>query len=72
MKELDSDKFNIIRWNDSFTYKGHYCLEFEKLDINLLEFLHRSQHQSLALKEIRPIMQQVCFCDTALGTQIAL
>ncbi|XP_044055454.1 homeodomain-interacting protein kinase 3-like isoform X2 [Siniperca chuatsi] len=59
MKELDSDKFNIIRWNNSFTYEGHFCLEFEKLDITLYEFMQMSHFQPLELIEIRPIVQQL-------------
>lgn len=64
MKALDSDKFNIVIWNDSFTFKGCFCLEFEKLDISLFEFLQTRHLQSLKLTEIRPIMQQVSFCNT--------
>ncbi|XP_035529983.1 homeodomain-interacting protein kinase 3-like [Morone saxatilis] len=59
MKELNSEKFNIVRWNDSFTFQGRFCLEFEKLDISLFDFLKRSQSQSLQLAEIRPIIQQL-------------
>ncbi|XP_071352192.1 homeodomain-interacting protein kinase 1-like isoform X2 [Trachinotus anak] len=49
----------IIRWDNPFTCKGLYCLEFEKLDISLREFLQRSQHRSLLLREIRLIVQQL-------------
>ncbi len=72
MKELGSDKFNIVRWNESFTYNGHFCLEFEKLDINLCEFLQRSYFGCLQLAEIRPILKQVCFWNTNVLTLIAL
>ncbi|XP_042340031.1 homeodomain-interacting protein kinase 1-like [Plectropomus leopardus] len=56
MKDLNSDKFNIITLNDSFTFKGRYCLEFEKLDINLYQF---TEIRPLELNEIRPIVQQL-------------
>ncbi|XP_038571109.1 homeodomain-interacting protein kinase 1-like [Micropterus salmoides] len=59
MKELDSDMFNIVRWNDSFTFEGRFCLEFEKLDINLYEILQMNNFQPLKLMEIRPIVQQL-------------
>lgn len=71
IQALNSDKFNIVRWIDSFIYEGLYCLEFEKLDINLHQFVWRSPSQSLALKEIRPILQQVSFCNTKFATQTA-
>ncbi|XP_069386922.1 homeodomain-interacting protein kinase 2-like isoform X2 [Paralichthys olivaceus] len=59
MKELHSDRFNIVRLNDSFAYKGHYCLVFENLDIDLKNFMQISLDQHLQLKEIRPILQQL-------------
>ncbi|KAM7395357.1 hypothetical protein PAMA_006899 [Pampus argenteus] len=59
LEALNSNKFNIVRRISSFTYEGLYCLEFEKLDINLHEFVQRSPFQSLELKEIRPILQQI-------------
>lgn len=71
MKEFDSHKFNIVRWNDSFAYMGHFCLEFEKLDISLDEFMQTCSNP-LKLVEIRPIVQQVCSCNTKVVTQIAL
>ncbi len=59
LKELSADKFNIVRWTDSFTYKGRFCLEFEKLDISLRKYLQKSPSQCLDLTEIRPIVQQL-------------
>ncbi|XP_047194383.1 homeodomain-interacting protein kinase 3-like [Hippoglossus stenolepis] len=59
LKELNADQFNIVRWNGSFTYKGRYCLEFEKLDVELFEFIKMSPTRSLNLKQIRPILQQL-------------
>ena len=61
MKLGNCHLFNIVLWNDSFQYKKRYCLEFEKLDISLYEFLWKRRSMSLKLKEIRPIVQQVCF-----------
>ncbi|KAG8003212.1 Homeodomain-interacting protein kinase 1 [Nibea albiflora] len=58
MKEFDSHKFNIVRWNGSFACMGHFCLEFEELDINLHEFMQACSNH-LKLVEIRPIVQQL-------------
>ncbi|XP_034002050.1 homeodomain-interacting protein kinase 1-like [Trematomus bernacchii] len=59
MKLGNCHLFNIVLWNDSFQYKKRYCLEFEKLDISLYEFLRKRRSMSLMLKEIRPIVQQL-------------
>ena len=64
MKELHSDRFNIVRFNESFTYKVHYCLVFEHLDMDLHKFKQISPGQHLQLKQIRPILQQVCFLNS--------
>ncbi|KAG7244377.1 hypothetical protein INR49_002279 [Caranx melampygus] len=59
LMDLDAHKFNIVRWNESFTFEGHYCLEFEKLDISLYELMQNRQPSFLQLQEIRPIVQQL-------------
>ncbi|KAF3835464.1 hypothetical protein F7725_028022 [Dissostichus mawsoni] len=59
MKLGNCHLFNIVLWNDSFQYKKRYCLEFEKLDISLYEFLRKRRSMSLKLKEIRAIVQQL-------------
>ncbi|KAK5930459.1 hypothetical protein CgunFtcFv8_026690 [Champsocephalus gunnari] len=59
MKLGNCHLFNIVLWNDSFQYKKRYCLEFEKLDISLYEFLRKRRSMSLKLKEIRPIVKQL-------------
>ncbi|XP_062292926.1 homeodomain-interacting protein kinase 1-like [Scomber scombrus] len=59
IQALNSCKFNIVKWIDSFMYEGLYCLELEKLDINLHEFVRKRPSKSLSLKEIRPILQQL-------------
>lgn len=60
MQALKSSKYNIVKWIDSFIYEGLYCLEMEKLDITLHEFVRKTPSKSLPLKKIRPILQQVC------------
>ncbi|XP_042362988.1 dual specificity tyrosine-phosphorylation-regulated kinase 1A-like [Plectropomus leopardus] len=59
MKHSNSEKFNIVGIRDSFSFLGRYCLEFEKLDISLYEFLRRNPLKSLELENIRPIVQQL-------------
>ncbi|XP_034438484.1 homeodomain-interacting protein kinase 1-like [Hippoglossus hippoglossus] len=59
MQQLHSDRFNIVRLYESFTYKGHYCLVFEHLDMDLNKFMQISPGQHLQLKQIRPILQQL-------------
>ncbi|XP_069374092.1 homeodomain-interacting protein kinase 3-like [Paralichthys olivaceus] len=59
MKELHSDKFNIVQLKDSFSYKDHYWLVFENLDIDLHKFMEISPGKHLELKQIRPILQQL-------------
>ena len=61
LEELHSDMFNIVRLNDSFTYMEKHCLVFEHLDIDLHKFMKINPGQHLELKQIRPILQQVCF-----------
>ncbi|XP_069378644.1 homeodomain-interacting protein kinase 3-like [Paralichthys olivaceus] len=59
MKQLQSDNFNIVRLNESFSYKGNSCLVFECLDMELHKFMTNSPGQHLELKQIRPILQQL-------------
>ncbi|XP_053270333.1 homeodomain-interacting protein kinase 3-like [Pleuronectes platessa] len=59
LKELNADQFNIVKWIGSFTFEEFYCLEFEKLDINLSQFIERTRAESLNLKQIRPILHQL-------------
>ncbi|XP_057686071.1 homeodomain-interacting protein kinase 2-like [Corythoichthys intestinalis] len=57
LKEQGSDRFNIVCWNDSFTFQGQFCLEFEKLDMSLHQLLEC--RLPLSLMEIRPVLQQL-------------
>ncbi|XP_049611420.1 homeodomain-interacting protein kinase 2-like isoform X2 [Syngnathus scovelli] len=57
LKEHGSDRFNIVCWNDSFTFQGQFCLEFEKLDMSLHQLL--KWRLPLSLMEIRPVLQQL-------------
>nr|XP_057908519.1 homeodomain-interacting protein kinase 1-like isoform X2 [Doryrhamphus excisus] len=57
LKARGSDRFNIVSWNDSFTFQGQFCLEFEKLDMSLHQLLE--WRLPLSLMEIRPVLQQL-------------
>ncbi|XP_069366163.1 uncharacterized protein [Paralichthys olivaceus] len=59
MKELHSDRFNIIQMKESFTFKEYCCLVFEHLDMDLAKFMKINPGQHLQLKQIRPILQQL-------------
>ncbi|XP_042288015.1 homeodomain-interacting protein kinase 2-like isoform X2 [Thunnus maccoyii] len=59
LRAFDSDKFNFVRYNDAFIERESVCLEFEMLDISLLDFVEKRPSCSLLVKEIRPILQQV-------------
>ncbi|XP_061524441.1 homeodomain-interacting protein kinase 3-like [Phycodurus eques] len=58
LKNFNLEKFNIVKWYSSFVHEGHYCHEFEKLDMSLYQY-QVTEKNSLELKEIRPILQQV-------------
>lgn len=60
LKQLDPDKCNIVKWYKDFFDREHYCLEFERLDKNLFDFMKQRSFRPLLLKEIRPIVKQVC------------
>uniref|UniRef100_H3DL61 Protein kinase domain-containing protein n=1 Tax=Tetraodon nigroviridis TaxID=99883 RepID=H3DL61_TETNG len=72
IRYLDPDKCNIVRWYSAFEDRGHLCLEFELLDKSLRHLLKERNFQPLMLKEIRPIVQQVCPppCLLALATAL--
>lgn len=60
LKALDPDKCNFVQWYQVFVVRGHICLEFEHLDKSLADFMKERLFRPLLLKEIRPIVQQVC------------
>uniref|UniRef100_A0A8C6U5V1 Protein kinase domain-containing protein n=1 Tax=Neogobius melanostomus TaxID=47308 RepID=A0A8C6U5V1_9GOBI len=59
LQEGDSGHDNIVRYMGSFQYEGHHCHEFEKLDIDMNDFLKSRPHMTLQLTEIRPIIAQM-------------
>lgn len=59
LAKLDSDKCNLVQWNNSFFTQRFICLEFELLDQSLLDFMTDREYKPLLLTEIRPIVQQI-------------
>uniref|UniRef100_A0A3B4TG50 Protein kinase domain-containing protein n=1 Tax=Seriola dumerili TaxID=41447 RepID=A0A3B4TG50_SERDU len=51
---------------EHFEYKGHVCLAFEMLDINIYDFIRSRDFQPLHLSEIRVITQQMLVALNAL------
>ncbi len=59
LSRVSSEEWNFVRAYESFTHRGHICVVFELLQINLYDFLKKTQFRPLPLKHIRPIAQQV-------------
>uniref|UniRef100_A0A3B4WZ50 Protein kinase domain-containing protein n=1 Tax=Seriola lalandi dorsalis TaxID=1841481 RepID=A0A3B4WZ50_SERLL len=66
LRKLDQDKNNLVRFAEHFEYKGHVCLAFEMLDINIYDFIRSRDFQPLHLSEIRVITQQMLVALNAL------
>ncbi|XP_075962795.1 homeodomain-interacting protein kinase 1-like [Anarhichas minor] len=59
LRAFNAERFNFVRFNEVFVYRQHICLEFEMLDISLLDFVKLKPRESLSVKEIRPILHQM-------------
>lgn len=64
----DVDKYNLIKATEFFQHKGHTCIAFEMLHINLYEELKRKDFSPMTLHDIRPILQQVLVAMWKLKT----
>jgi dual specificity protein kinase YAK1 len=49
----------IVRMKDFFLFKGHLCLVFELLSVNLYELIRKNQFRGLSLNLLRIILEQV-------------
>lgn len=58
-KHDPEDNKHLVRLLDSFTDKGHLCLVFELLDMNLYELLKQNQFRGLPLSLIRHFASQI-------------
>ncbi|KAG7495937.1 homeodomain-interacting kinase 2 isoform X1 [Solea senegalensis] len=67
MRNFNLDNFNILKLNTYFTFKGQLCLEFEKLDMNLKQFIENNHDQTLEMTVIRSIVQQMRWIVFTVG-----
>uniref|UniRef100_A0A3B3WSM2 Protein kinase domain-containing protein n=1 Tax=Poecilia mexicana TaxID=48701 RepID=A0A3B3WSM2_9TELE len=66
IRQLDSDKTNLIKFYEGFNYKGHKCLVFEFLSKSLYDFFVDRKLLPLHVSEIRVIAQQLLVALDAL------
>mmetsp|Transcript_11511 Transcript_11511/g.23596 ORF Transcript_11511/g.23596 Transcript_11511/m.23596 type:complete len:495 (+) Transcript_11511:366-1850(+) len=60
LKEKDSgDENNIVRLINHFFFRGHQCLVFEMLSLNLYELLKNTQFRGVSLNLIRKFAKQI-------------
>ena len=59
-REGIAGRFNVVQPHEFFRHKGHSCLVFEGLDINLYEYLKINQFKPVQLEHVRMIAHQVC------------
>ncbi|XP_041954985.1 homeodomain-interacting protein kinase 1-like isoform X1 [Alosa sapidissima] len=62
----DTDRFNCVRWYESFQHKSHICLVFEMLGQSLYDFMQDRNFSPLRLACVRHILQQVAKALTKL------
>ena len=62
LKKVDPKGINqIIRLDESFTYKNHLCLVFEKLDTSLRDLLKLNYNKGLPLNIIKSYTRQILY-----------
>lgn len=59
LREFDPDRFNFVRYNETFFDHERIYIEFEMLQMSLVDFQYKKPENVLTLKEIRPILHQV-------------
>eukprot|EP01103_Thecamoeba_quadrilineata_P007395 TRINITY_DN1727_c0_g1_i1.p1 TRINITY_DN1727_c0_g1~~TRINITY_DN1727_c0_g1_i1.p1 ORF type:complete len:423 (+),score=32.48 TRINITY_DN1727_c0_g1_i1:57-1325(+) len=68
-QEFDpEDKHHIVRIRESFTFKGHLCLVFELLSLNLFELIKQNQYRGLPTVLIRAFLNQILDALTILSS----
>nr|XP_019935390.1 PREDICTED: homeodomain-interacting protein kinase 1-like [Paralichthys olivaceus] len=63
---LDSDKKNIVKFQNSFKHKHLSCIVFEMLDLSLHDLMQKRNWLPLSLNEIRPVVHQLLVSLEAL------
>uniref|UniRef100_A0A665WTR9 Protein kinase domain-containing protein n=1 Tax=Echeneis naucrates TaxID=173247 RepID=A0A665WTR9_ECHNA len=66
LKNVDHDKYNLIKLIEHFEHNGHICLVFEMLHISVESFIERISLKPLRLPSIRMIAQQLLMALYAL------
>jgi hypothetical protein len=61
------NEHHIVRLHDAFVHRGHLCLAFEQLGINLFELLKRNGFRGLSLGLLRLFLEQVRVCVSRGG-----
>uniref|UniRef100_A0A3B3Y1S1 Protein kinase domain-containing protein n=1 Tax=Poecilia mexicana TaxID=48701 RepID=A0A3B3Y1S1_9TELE len=64
--QLDPEKNNLLKFIESFKYKGYFCLASEILDVSVFDFIKSRDFVPLSLPEIRVIAQQLLVALNAL------
>ena len=54
-----ADEFNFVLSSENFEHKGHSCVVFEMLQLNLYDYLKQLKFSPMPLYHIRPILKQV-------------
>uniref|UniRef100_A0A665WTK7 Protein kinase domain-containing protein n=1 Tax=Echeneis naucrates TaxID=173247 RepID=A0A665WTK7_ECHNA len=66
LKNVDHDKYNLIKLIEHFEHNGHICLVFEMLHVSVESFIERISLKPLRLPSIRMIAQQLLMALYAL------
>ncbi|XP_028318060.1 serine/threonine-protein kinase prpf4B-like [Gouania willdenowi] len=63
---LDTDRTNLLTFYEHFMYVGYNCLAFELLEMDLYTLMKNREWESLSVKYIRPIAEQLLVALDAL------
>lgn len=67
LRKQDKDNtMNIIHMYNSFTFRGHMCITFELLSINLYELIKKNKFQGFSLTLVRKFSHSLLQCLNAL------
>ncbi len=70
LRRHGAEAYNFVLCLESFVHRGHICIVFEMLHMNLYDYLKQGGFQPLPLKHIRPIAQQVNLLECELFVSI--
>lgn len=65
-RSYDVDQHNIVRLLDCFPFRGHLCLVFELLQINLFELVKAKNYSGLTINLVQLFIRQVLRTLTTL------